>query len=289
MRMLRSGLVLLLVLLLVPTVHGQASRTVSRTFDLASGGTVTLESYKGRIDVQTWDREQARVEVQIESDEQSAVEQTNIRFESENDRLDIETDYDELEDGQKLFGLFRLGSIDRPSTNYTLTVPRTSNLTVDTYSAATTVTDLNGDLRVDAYSAALTVNRLTGTLRADTYSGDVTVTGLDGALRGDTYSGTLRADSLSGRVAFSTYSGSATLGFAALTGDCRFDSFSGDVTVTLPASAGAVVETEEGALDSDLPLRIERVGDDRIRGTLGDGGPRLRFDTFSGTLSVRAR
>lgn len=289
MRTLRSGLVLLIALLLVPTAHGQASRTVSRTVDLASGGTVRLDTHKGRIDVRTWDRDQARVEVRIEGDEQSAVDQTTIRFKSTSDRLDIETDYDELEDNQTLFGLFRLGSIDRPSTNFTLTVPRTSTLTVDTYSAATTVTDLNGPLHFDAFSADLTVNRLTGTLRADTYSGDVDVTGLDGSLQGDTYSGTLRADSLSGRVAFSTYSGSATLGFAALTGDCRFDSFSGDVTVTLPSSAGAVVEAEEETLDSDLPLRIERVGDDRVRGILGDGGPHLRFDTFSGTLSVRAR
>ena len=289
MRTLRTGLTLLIVLLLAPTVHGQASRTVTRTVDLASGGTVTLDTYKGRIDVRTWNRNQARMEVRIEGDEQSRVDNTNIRIESSGDRLDIETDYDELKDNQGLLGLFRLSSTDRPSTHYTLTVPRTTTLTVDTYSAATTVTDLKGTLRFDAYSAALTVERLTGTLRADTYSGDVDVTGLDGSLQGDTYSGTLRVDSLSGRVAFSTYSGSATLGFAALTGDCRFDSFSGDVTVTLPASAGAVVETEEGALDSDLPLRIERIGDDRVRGTLGDGGPRLRFDTFSGTLSVRSR
>jgi len=288
MRTLRSALVFLLVSLLVPTVHAQASRTVSRTVDLAAGGTVTLNTHKGRVDVQTWDRAQARVEVRIEGDEQAHVNDTNIRIESSGDRLEIKTDYDEVEEDQKLFGLFNVGSIDRPSTDYTLKIPRTSDLGVDTYSAPTTVGPLEGELRFDGYSASLTVTRLTGSLRADTYSGSVEVRRVDGKLTADTYSGRLRADSISGAVDFSTYSGSATLAFAALTGDCTFDSYSGSVTATLPADAGAVIETENDALETERSVQIERIDDDRIRATLGEGGPRLRFDTFSGTLSIRS-
>jgi hypothetical protein len=289
MAALRSGLVFLLVVLLAPSAHAQASRTIDRSFDLAPGGTVALDSYKGRVDVRTWDRRQVRVEVTIEGEQQKNVDDTRIRFESRSDRLEIETDYDELEDARTFFGLFGLGSVDRPATDYTLTVPRRVNLAVDTYSAPTTVARLEGELRFDAYSAALTVDRFTGSLRADTYSGGVEVGRADGSIEADTYSGRLQADSVAGPVTFSTYSGSATLGFARLTDDCSFDSYSGDVTVTLPAGAGAVVETEEDALNTDLPARLDQVGDDRIRATIGDGGPRLRFDTYSGSLSVRAR
>jgi spore coat protein U-like protein len=290
MRTLRPALVLLLALLLAPSALGQpATRTVSRSFDLAAEGAVAIDTYKGRVDVQTWDRDRARVEAKITGEKQTLVDDTKIRFEASGDRLEVETDYDELEANQKLFGLFRLGSVDRPRTDYTLRIPRTANLAVDTYSAATTVTRLAGDLRFDAYSASVTVDRLTGSLHADTYSGSVTIGRADGPLRADTYSGRLRADSIAATVAFSTYSGSATLDFATLTGDCSFDSYSGGVTATLPPNAGAVIETSEGALDSDLPLRIEQVGDDQIRATIGDGGPRLRFDTYSGTFSVRSR
>lgn len=288
MHTLRSVLLLFLALVLASSAHGQTSRTVTRTVDLASGGTVTLDTYKGRVDVQTWDRSEARVEVRIEGDEQSHVDNTKIRLESNSDRLEIETDYDEVEDEQKLFGLFRFGPIDRPSTAYTLKIPRSSNLTVNTYSAATTVTDLDGDLQFDAYSAPLTVNRLTGTLQADTYSGSTEVGRVDGTVRADTYSGSLRADSIAGAVDFSTYSGSATLTFVALTDDCSFDTYSGSVTARLASGMGAVIETEEGALDTDRAVQIERLDDDRIRATLGEGGPRLRFDTFSGTLSVHS-
>jgi DUF4097 and DUF4098 domain-containing protein YvlB len=289
MHTLRAGLVVLLFSLLVPSVHAQASRTVDRSFDLAPDGTVSLDSYKGRIDVETWDRDQVRVSVTIEGKKQADVDDTRIRFDSDADRLDIETDYDELEDDHKLFGLFTIGSIDRPSTSYTLTVPRRATLAVDTYSATTTVAELAGELRFDAYSARLSVARLDGALRADTYSGDVEVGQAEGSIEVDTYSGRLQADSIAGPVRFSTYSGSATLGFTTLADDCSFDSYSGDVTITLPAETGAVVETEEDALETDLPVRLERVGDDRIRATIGDGGPRLRFDTYSGTFSVKGR
>ena len=285
----RSGLLALLFLLLASSAHAQASRTVTRSFPLAPDGTVSLESYKGRVDVQTWDRSQVQVDVVIKGTDQKDVDDTRIRFDADADRLDVETDYDELEDNQKLFGLFRLGSVDRPSTNYTLMVPSTATLAVDTYSATTTVTQLDGDLHFDAYSASLTAIRVRGTLQADTYSGSVEVKRADGAIETDTYSGHLRADSVAGPVTFSTYSGSATLGFAALTDNSSFDSYSGDVSVTLPAHTGAVVETEEDALETDLPVRLEQMGDDRIRATIGEGGPRLRFDTFSGTLSVQAR
>ena len=289
MRTLRIGLVALLFCLVVPQAHAQASRTVNRTFDLAAGGTVMLDTYKGRVDVQTWDRDQARVQITIEGEKQANVDDTRIRFDSGADRLEIETDYDELDGNKTLFGLFTLGSVDRPSTDYTLTVPRAATLAVDTYSAATSVARLEGPLRFDGYSASLTVDRLTGALRADTYSGSVEVSRAEGPMEVDTYSGQLQADSVAGSVQFSTYSGSATLGFAALTDDCSFDSYSGDVSVTLPANTGAVVETTEDALETDLPVRLEQMGDDRIRATIGDGGPRLRFDTYSGTLSVRAR
>lgn len=287
MRVYRVGLLALLLAVLSSPVLGQASRTVTRTVDLSRTGEVHLSAYKGRIDVRTVEAESARVEVRIEGDDPAAVDQTRIRFQSSADRLEIETDYDEVEDANRVFGLFSWGSIDRPATNYTLAIPRSAGLDVDTYSAATTVTALDGPLQFEAYSADLTADRVGGALTADTYSGTVRITRADGTLTMDTYSGDLHADALAGAVAFTSYSGSATLGFTALTADCQLESFSGAVDVSLPSGAGAVVETSASAFETDLPARTEPIGNDRVRATIGDGGPTLRFDTFGGTLMLR--
>jgi DUF4097 and DUF4098 domain-containing protein YvlB len=240
------------------------------------------------VDVKTGETDSVQVEVHIEADEQKLVDQTRIRFDASREHLDIETDYDEIEENQKLFGLFSFGSTSRPVTNYTLTLPRTASVSVETYSAPVRVGALEGDLKVDAYSGDLTADR-TGALEVDTYSGDIRVSRAEGPITVDTYSGDLRADSLSGAVTFTSYSGSATLSFMRLTDDSRFDTYSGDVSLSLSDEMGAVIETTEDAFESDIPVRTEQLDDDRIRATVGDGGPLLRFDSYSGALTLQRR
>lgn len=62
------------------------------------------------------------------------MDNTNIHVEPEGDRLEIETDYDELGDNQKRLGLLGFASIGRPATDYTFKMPRASHLIVNTYS-----------------------------------------------------------------------------------------------------------------------------------------------------------
>lgn len=279
---------LLASLLTAPSAHAQAQRTVERTFDLAADGHVELDTHSGHVDVETWDEPRVAVAVQIESDEQEHVDKTKIRFDHSGDRLTIESDFDALSGGLTLFGisLFQSSS-NRPDTDYTVRMPRTAALTLDVYSADASVPALAAPLSFDGYSGNLRAEDVAGDVSVDTYSGDAQITRLDGRLSGNTYSGDVQVDSLAGSAAFDAYSGSAALTFAALTGDCAFDTYSGDVTVTLPANTGAVIEADEGALDTDLPVQLEQ-RDDRLRATLGEGGPRLPFNTYSGTLTLRS-
>lgn len=283
-----ASLLLLASTLAAPAAHAQASRTVSRTFDLAPDGHVELDTYSGQVDIETWDEPRVTVDVRIEGKEQEHVDKTKIRFENRGDQLTIESDFDALSSGLTLFGvtLFQSSS-NRPDTYYTVRMPRTAALDLDVYSADATVPVLDAPLDFDAYSADLQAKHVTGELNIDTYSGNAQIARLDGPLSGDTYSGDVQIDSLAGTASFDTYSGSATLTFASLTGNCTFDSYSGDIAVTVPAGTGAVIETDADALNTDLPVQIEQ-RDDGIRATLGDGGPRLRFDTYSGTLTLRS-
>lgn len=283
--------VLFSVLLIAGGVEAQAqaSRTVSRAFDFPRDGSVVLDAYSGRVDVETWDQPRVAIDVTIEGGERERVDKTEIRFDRSKDTLDIKTDYTRLVSGIKILGFTLFGGTEnRPSTDYTLRIPRATALELDVYSADATVPVLEAPLAFDAYSGDLEVRRVRGSLDVDTYSGNAQIGGLDGRLTANTYSGDVQVDSLAGSAAFGTHSGSAQLTFATLAGDCTFDSYSGNVTVTVPAGAGTVVKTNEGALETDLPVRTERT-DNTIRATLGDGGPRLRFETYSGTLFLRAQ
>jgi DUF4097 and DUF4098 domain-containing protein YvlB len=67
---------------------------------------------------------------------------------------------------------------------------------------------------------------------------------------------------------------------------------SGDITLRLPADLNADVRfaSLSGELDTDFDLHVERerekwVGSD-VRGTIGEGGPRLSFNTVSGDVRL---
>lgn len=283
-----SVLFLVLAVLFAPDAHAQAQRTVERTFDLTPDGHVEIRTYSGQVNVEPWDEARVAVTVRIEGDEQEPVDKTEIRFDHSGDRLSVESDFEALSEGLTLFGIsFFRSTSNRPDTYYTVRMPRTAALGIDVYSANASVPALEAPLTFDAYSGDLEAAHVTGELNIDTYSGDAQIGRLDGRLSGDTYSGDVQVDSLAGSAAFDTYSGSATLAFVTLSDDCSFDSYSGNVTVTLPSGTGAVIETDEGALNTDLPVQIEQL-DDGIRATLGGGGPRLYFDTYSGSFTLRS-
>lgn len=288
--MRRLCLVLAAVLLAGPAHAQEATRTLSRTFDLSAEGTVTVDTYKGRIDVTGWDQNRVSVEVRISGEKQEWVDATEVAFDASADRLEIETKYDDVDgSGLEIFGVPLFGGQkNRPSTTYTLKVPRSGSLSIDTYSADTRVEAVEGDLTFDAYSASLEADALRS-LTADTYSSDLSARRVEGHLTVDTYSGDVNIDELDGSMAFDSYSGDADIGVMALRDDSSIDTYSGDLTLTLAAGVGAVVETGREALEADLPLSLESIGDDRVRGTIGDGGPTVRFDSYSGTLTLRPR
>ena len=75
--------------------------------------------------------------------------------------------------------------------------------------------------------------------------------------------------------------------------DLHFSTVSGDITLFLPAGLDAEIEFESlsGDFRSDFDVEIEsrreRWIGARMRGTIGDGGRQLSFNTVSGDVRLR--
>ncbi len=127
-------------------------------------------------------------------------------------------------------------------------------------------------------------------LVAGTVNGDVDVRRVAGDVRASTVNGDVNVES-GGNAQGSTVNGSirATMG-ADLHSDLEFNTVNGSVTVTLPSGANADVEasTVNGSMTSDFPLTVQgRFSNRRMRGTIGDGGYRLRLETVNGGIEIR--
>lgn len=249
-------------------------RTVRETVDLDRDGRVSLKAFSGSITVTTWDEAAAQVDVRIAGDDPELVDLTEIRIQGGGRRLDIETDYEEVEDSQKFLGLFNFGETDKPDTHYTLKIPHTAALSIDDFNSNISITGLEADVEIDAFSSPVTLRDLTGHVRAELFSGNVEI------------------ENLSGSIDLTTFSGDVTIGMLALTDDCNFETFSGDVTLTLPPDAAFELDADMdigGDVASDFTTDATRSDDDKPRGAVNGGGPRLSFETFSGDLALRKR
>ncbi|MFB6098476.1 MAG: DUF4097 domain-containing protein [Salinibacter sp.] len=253
--------------LLAPPVSAQTTRTINRTFSLDRDGEVTLDTFTGSVEVTGWAQNRVQLEARIDGDDAELVDKTQLRFESSDQRLSVEVDYDEVKDTQEFLGLFSIGDVDRPSVHLTVKMPREAALTVDDFSSEITVEGLRADVTLETFSSAIHLRDVEGALDLETFSGEI------------------EGEALRGQVRLETFSGEVRLRFSALTGNSRFETFSGDVELILPADAGFEVVAEDdafGNLDSEFALRAEDG-----RRIAGDGGPRIQLETFSGELRLR--
>jgi len=188
----------------------------------------------------------------------------------------------------------------------------TGRLYVDVASADIVSSGGSGDFVFDTGSGDVEVDAHEGGLACDTGSGDVQINNVQGGeltfdtgsgnvtggslrasrLIADTGSGDVRLDGLrADRVTADTGSGDVELEFDSSPVDLLVDVGSGDVRIRVPNGYGATVEvdTGSGGIHTGLPIQVLEIGEDRLRGTIGDGSGQLRIDTGSGDVRIEAR
>ena len=186
------------------------------------------------------------------------------------------------------------------------------DLLIDTGAGSVVAENLQGSLRIDTGSGRVSVRGVAVDVSVDTGSGGVDIEDVRGReISVETGSGSvegaglsapsLRVDTGSGRIdlervdsdeiRLDTGSGSVRLQLVSDVADLDIDTGSGSVTVWLPEVVGAQVdiETGNGGIDLDFPVRVRRVSRDHLEGSLGDGQGQIRIETGSGGVRLARR
>jgi putative adhesin len=139
--------------------------------------------------------------------------------------------------------------------------------------------------------------------------GDISVRGVVGEHELQNVNGGIEIIDAQGSVVASTTNGDVKVVLSRIDGGkaMAFSSFNGDVDVTLPAAAKAIVRlrSDQGEIFSDFDVAIDRnppqVHEERsgsryrievqqeLRGTIGGGGPEFLFKTFNGDIYLRKK
>ena len=258
--------VLASTMFVVTLALAQDSREISKTVPLKTDGDVVIDTYKGSIDITTWDKPQVEIHARIEADDEfntkysaEKVRDTEVRIDASDGRVKIKTDYDgvhERHDG--FWSWFEDESGSLPLVHYTIIMPATAHLSIKDYKSTSSVKNLRSDLEFN------------------TYKGDVEIVSLEGSLKLETYKGTARVD------------------FNKLKDRSRFETYKGKITISLPKKSGFDLDADLGYktdFSSDFDIELETHGrhhhNAEFHGPVGGGGTALALRSTKGSIRLR--
>jgi hypothetical protein len=268
MRQLRSILVCAGVFALAGSALAADVKEVRKTVDLAANGRLSIDTYKGWIEVSTWDRPQAEIYARVEPDDSDTdrhqadkVRETEISIEGSGSSVRVKTDYERVRSHHFHFFPFWGDSGTLPFVRYAIKMPRTARLQIHDYKSQTRIAGLASELDMT------------------TYKGDVAIREMDGPVRLETYKGDVQAEYARFAASqFETTKGSIDVALP------RQTAFSLDADMgrrgDLRNEFGSIERTMTGRRRHDYSVR-----DARING----GGPSLVLRTNKGELRIRAR
>jgi hypothetical protein len=167
----------------------------------------------------------------------------------------------------------------QPRATVSIAVPRNCPVNLWLVSADAAATGLRGSLEIHGGRGAISLTDVAGFVRVKSHSGGITVAGDAGVAPRS--------------VRLSTHSGGVTVDDLPAAGHVRIGTHSGDVLLTLPQLADAMVDigTTSGRINSQFAEvtptgpRGARVA----RGVLGPGGSSLSVTTHSGDVTLARR
>jgi len=211
------------------------------------------------------------------------------------------------------------------SIDYTIEVPRNSEVSSNVASGAQTISNLQGPVKVDSASGSISISKIdrsvqvssaSGSIsaqdlgddfRASSASGSVTATNVKGDVRIHAISGSMEISAPGARVEAGTTSGTVQIsgagndvnadsvaGRVSVRGNPSGNSYwnlkttSGSVEVAVPRSANFHLSARavSGQIEAGIPIVIEDQDKHSLRARVGNAGGRVEIHTISGGIKV---
>ena len=219
----------------------------TREYTLRSTGSLRVDAGpNGGVRVMAWNRDEVRVVAKINAQAPEMDEARGIA-----EQIRIETEPGRVRsDGPRLRGGRRSWSV-----SYDVWVPARTDLDLETTNGGLAVEGVNGRLRLGTTNGGIRLAAVSGDVHAETTNG-----GVDVSLEGERWQGA----------------------------GLSIETTNGGVRVRVPEGYSAELEasTTNGGIDFGFPVTVEGRLTRRIRATLGNGGPALRFETTNGGIRL---
>lgn len=319
MRNSRLGYAFLVLLAIALPAAATVNDTVKHTYNVAPGGTLTIDSDLGSIEVQSSAANTVDITVYREASSNDVLEDLKLSFAQSGPNVTVKADYKQAN------SWFNFSS-SKLKLRFVVTVPKQYNVALETGGGSIQVDDLKGEARAETSGGSLKfgsiegkvwgrtsggsvtlerssgpadletsggsikIGEVTGAVDANTSGGSITIRKALGQVRAETSGGAIKIEEVAGPIQAHTSGGPIEARLTMQpTGDCRLSTSGGSVTIYLPANVNLNLdaETSAGSVSSDLPVTVNGIKDrGSLQGTINGGGPRLVLRSSGGGIRI---
>jgi hypothetical protein len=179
-----------------------------------------------------------------------------------------------------------------PSLHVTIRVPAGVRLRAHSGNGEVSVSGAFAEAIARSGNGRIRVSGTAGEVEAASGNGEVTVENVRGPVSANTGNGDIRVTTVQGPVSASSGNGDLLVRMSELRAadDMQFTTGNGRIEVTVPEGFNADIDasTGNGGIRTDFPIQVSgRISKTRLRGTIGQGGRRLRLVTGNGEIELR--
>ena len=245
------------------------NETIDKTFNVSSGGTLTINSDQGSMEVESWNKQEVKIQVKKKARNQERLDAFKLSFDQSGNDISVEGD-----------GEWN----SKVSVEYIITVPSSFNLDLKTGGGSLKVGDLSGIIKLRTSGGSIKVGNVDeGSVDANTSGGSIKVGNVNGHLTVDTSGGSIDLGNVTGVSSINTSGGSIKLKSG---GDnVKADTSGGSIKIG-PVKGNVVVDTSGGSINigmADGDVTAETSGGSiKVAGSKG----KIKVDTSGGSINV---
>ena len=274
------------------------NRKYEKLFIVQEGGEVNVEADAGTVKIDSWEKNEVSVVVEIEGSD-SRAEKYKVEFRQEGNII-----YVTGKVRDKSFFKWHVGDLEA---YYTIYTPKKFNTVVKTSGGNVESKNLIGKVDYNSSGGNIKVEKIDGEtilstsggnvdaievkgdIDAETSGGNVFCENIVGNVKGYTSGGDVEFAGVDGRVKGGTSGGNVTV---KVTGDNKgidVETSGGDIDIFVKNGIGADVdaETSGGSVDCDLPVTVRgKVRESELHGKINGGGNPIRANTSGGSIRI---
>lgn len=290
--------------------YGNLEDRTTKSFAVRPGGTLTLESDIGSIEVRGMGTDSVEIEILKEvrtNDEKRAkeiLEDFDVRFNHSGNDVSIKGI-------NKKRGIGRLwNNIGKHlRVKYIIAVPSEYNLDLQTSEGSISADDITGEVLSNTSGGSLKFDNIKGDIKAKTSGGSITIGEVmgrsdirtsggsihikraEGPLNAHTSGGSITVEEVMGAIDADTSGGSVKAYLSKQPeSDCSLTTSGGSITVRLPDNMGLDIDAKAsgGRIHTDFPISLSgEISRSAMRAKMNGGGPELYLRTSGGSIYLK--